>query len=192
MKKKKRIGILGGTFNPLHFGHLVLAQESLGKLKLDKVIFIPTYLPPHKKIKNTNAYIRYKMVALSCRGNPRFEVSKIELEKRSVSYSVDTLRKLRDRYGENAELFSIIGSDSLNELESWKDIEEVLRLANFIVVNRPGFPVKKLKKKVKLIEIPALDISSSMIRNRVRHSQSIKYLVPESVRKFIIKHRLYK
>lgn len=190
--KRKRIGILGGTFNPPHLGHFVLAQETLKKLKLDKVIFIPTYIPPHKKIKSNNAYMRYKMVALACRGNPRFELSKIELEKGSVSYSVDTLRKLRNKYGKNAELFFIIGSDSLNELRSWKDIDEVLKLANFIVANRPGFPVKKLKRKVKLIEIASLDISSSMIRDRLRHSQSIRYLVPESVRKFIMKHRLYK
>ena len=192
MKKKKRIGILGGTFNPPHLGHLILAQESLKTLKLDKVTFIPTYISPHKKLWDSNAYMRYKMVKLACKGNAKFEVSKIELKDGAVSYSVNTLRKLRDKYGENTELFFITGSDSLNELESWKDITEVLRLTNFVVANRSGFPVKKLKREVKLIKIPALDISSSMIRNRVRRSQPIKYLVPEPVRKFIIKHRLYK
>lgn len=190
--KRKRIGILGGTFNPPHLGHLVLAQESLRKLRLDKVIFMPTYIPPHKKVRDNNAYMRYKMAILACKGNPKFEVSKIEIKKRSVSYSVDTLKRLRKKYGEDAELFFIIGSDSLNELDKWKDVNEVLKLANFIVANRLGFPTKKLKRRVKLIEMPALDISSSMIRDRVRRSQSVRYLVPESVRKFIIQHRLYK
>ena len=189
---KKRIGILGGTFDPPHLGHLVLAQETLRRLKLDKVIFIPTYLPPHKKIKENNAYMRYKMVLLACKDNPRFEVSRIEIKKKAVSYSVDTLKKLRRKYGKDAELFFLVGSDSLSELENWKDVNEVLRLANFVVASRPGFPAKKLKKRVRLIEIPAINISSSMIRNRVRRSQSIKYLVPEKARRFIIKHRLYK
>jgi nicotinate-nucleotide adenylyltransferase len=192
LRRKIKIGILGGTFNPPHIGHLVLAQESLNKLKLDKVIFIPTYLSPHKKIKNDNAYMRHKMAVLACKGNPKFEVSGIELKKRDVSYSVNTLREFKKRYGEKAELFFIAGSDSLNELESWKDIDEVLKLVKFVVANRPNFPIEKLKRKVKLIEVPALDISSFMIRNRVHNSQPIKYLVPESVRKFIIRHRLYK
>lgn len=192
MSKKRRIGILGGTFDPPHLGHLVLAQEMLRRLKLEEVIFIPTYLPPHKKIKENNTYMRYKMVLLACKDNPRFEVSRIEIKKKAVSYSVDTLRKLRRKYGKDAELFFLVGSDSLSELESWKDVNEVLRLANFVVASRPGFPAKRLKKRVRLIEIPAINISSSMIRNRVRQSQSIKYLVPEKVRRFIIKYRLYK
>ena len=192
MGKKKRIGIFGGTFNPPHLGHLVLAQESLRKLKLEEVIFIPARIPPHKEIKDNNANMRRKMVALACRDNPQFKVSGIEFKRRAVSYSVDTLRRLRKRYGKNAELFFITGSDSLNELESWKNIDEVLKLSNFVVAVRPGFPATKLKRKVKFIEIPALDISSSMIRDRVRRSRSIRYLVPGPVRNFIIKHGLYR
>jgi nicotinate-nucleotide adenylyltransferase len=191
LKKKKRIGVLGGTFNPPHYGHLVLAQESLKKLHLDKVIFIPTYISPHKKIRDDNAYKRYKMAALACAGNPKFEVSNIEIKKRKVSYSVNTLRELKKKYGKDAELFFITGSDSLNELESWKEVGEVLKLANFIVANRPGSPVKKLRKKVKAIEISAPDISSSMIRERVRRRLSIENLVPDSVRNFILRHKLY-
>ena len=189
---RKRIGILGGTFNPPHYGHLALAQESLKKLKLDKVVFIPAYMPPHKEIKDNKAYMRHKMVSLACKGNPRFEVSKIELKKKAVSYSIDTLKNLRCKYGKRAELFFITGSDSLKELESWKDINKILKLANFVVATRPGFPAVKTKRKVKIVRIPALDISSSMIRSRLRLSRSIRYLVPEKVRKFIIKHKLYK
>lgn len=191
LRKKKRIGILGGTFNPPHAGHLILAEEALKQLKLDKVVFIPAYIPPHKTVKDNNAYTRYKMVDLACKGNPKFEVSKVELEKKSVSYSVDTLRELKSKYGANTELFFITGSDSLNELESWKNITEVLKLANFVVANRPGFSVNKIKRKLRMIEIPALDISSSMIRDRVRRSQTIKNLLPDAVREFIIKHGLY-
>lgn len=192
MRKRRRIGILGGTFNPPHLGHLVLAREVLNKLKLDKVLFIPAYIPPHKKIKDNNAYLRYRMVLLACKGNSKFEVSKIELERKTISYSVDTLQKLWNRYGKDIELFFIIGSDSLDELENWKDIDKILRLAKLIVVNRPGFPVKRVSSKIKQIKIPALDISSSMIRDRMRNSKSIRYLVPELVRKFIIKNKLYK
>ena len=192
MRKRHRIGILGGTFNPPHLGHLVLAREVLNKLKLDKVLFIPAYIPPHKKIKDNNAYLRYRMVLLACKGNSKFEVSKIELERKTISYSVDTLQKLWNRYGKDIELFFIIGSDSLDELENWKDIDKILRLAKLIVVNRPGFPVKRVSSKIKQIKIPALDISSSMIRDRMRNSKSIRYLVPELVRKFIIKNKLYK
>jgi len=192
LRKRRRIGILGGTFNPPHLGHLVLAREVLNKLKLDKVLFIPAYIPPHKKIKDNNAYLRYRMVLLACKGNSKFEVSKIELERKTISYSVDTLQKLWNRYGKDIELFFIIGSDSLDELENWKDIDKILRLAKLIVVNRPGFPVKRVSSKIKQIKIPALDISSSMIRDRMRNSKSIRYLVPELVRKFIIKNKLYK
>ena len=189
--KKRRIGILGGTFNPPHVGHLALAAESLRRLKLEKVIFVPTLIPPHKKIGDNNALRRYKMVSLACKDNPKFEVSKIELKRKSVSYSVETLRRLKKKYGKNAELFFITGSDSLDELESWKNIDEILKLANFIVALRPGFPIKKLRRGIKLIKIPVPDISSSTIRERARLSRQIRSLVPESVRRYIIKNKLY-
>jgi len=190
--KGKRIGILGGTFNPPHIGHLVLAQEALKQLNLEKIIFIPTFIPPHKKVKDNNAYVRYRMAALSCAGNPHFEASRIELKRRSVSYSVDTLQALKNKYGKNAKLFFITGSDSLGELESWRKIGRILKLATFVIAVRPGFPVRKTKRKIKFIRIPEVGLSSSMIRDRVRRLQPIKYMVPEPVRKFIIKHRLYK
>ena len=190
--KKKRIGILGGTFNPPHFGHLLLAQESLIKLKLDKVIFIPAFMPPHKAVKRTSARMRHKMVTLACKGNPKFEVSGIELERKAVSYSVDTLRRLGNKYRKGTELFFITGSDSLGELATWKDIDEILKLAKFVVALRPGFPISGPKQKVRFIKIPLLGISSSMVRGRLRLSQPIRYLVPGPVRKFIIKHRLYR
>jgi len=190
--KNGRIGILGGTFNPPHIGHLILAQEALIRLRLDKVIFIPTYLPPHKKVRDDNAYNRYKMAVLACKGNPNFAVSKIEIGKSSVSYSVETLRRLKKSYGKGARLFFLVGSD--NDLKTWRDIEVALDLATFVVANRPGSRAGK-KGGVRTISIPSVDISSSEVRKRVRLSQStesIRYLVPESVRDFIKKNRLYK
>ncbi|MDD5679669.1 MAG: nicotinate-nucleotide adenylyltransferase [Candidatus Omnitrophica bacterium] len=187
--KKLRIGILGGTFNPPHFGHLVLAQEALCQLKLNKVIFIPAFIPPHKKVEKDKPLMRYKMIALACKGNPAFRISTIELKRKAVSYSVDTLRAFKKRYGKKAELFFIIGSDSLSELKNWKNSRELLTLAHFVVAPRPQF---SLRKNIKAIEMPLIDISSSGIRNRIRKSLSIRYLVPEDVRKFIEKNRLYK
>jgi len=192
LKKKLRIGILGGTFNPPHLGHLVLAEESIRQLKLDKVIFIPAFIPPHKELEKNNPEIRYKMAALACKGNPAFEVSMIEIKRSAVSYSVDTLRAFKKQYGKEAELFFIIGSDSLGELKDWKHSGELFKLAHFVVAARPGFSARSLKKGIRAIEMPLVDVSSSDIRNRVKKSFSIKYLVPEDVRKFIEKNGLYK
>ncbi|MEA3305490.1 MAG: nicotinate-nucleotide adenylyltransferase [Candidatus Omnitrophota bacterium] len=192
MEKKRRIGIFGGTFNPPHLGHLVLAREALEKLKLDKIIFIPSYLPPHKKIGKNNAYMRCRMVSLACKGNPAFKVSKIELERKTVSYSVDTLKRLKRQYGKKAKLFFIIGSDSLYGLETWKHAKKLFTLTDFVVGERPGFPIRKTGRKIKVIKIPLLDISSSMLRSRVRRCLSIRYTVPERVRDFIERYGLYK
>jgi len=183
---------LGGTFNPPHMGHLLLAQEAMDKFALEKIIFIPTAIPPHKRIRRDSAELRYKMVKLACKENPKFEASKIELQRSGVSYSVDTLRTLKKKYGRETELYFIAGSDSLTELETWKNIEEVLKLAHFIVAERPGFSSQPPKRKIRLIRTPGLDISSSIIRKRIRHSQSIRYLVPETVRRFIEKNKLYR
>ena len=192
MKKKQRIGILGGTFNPPHFGHLMLAEEALRQLKLDKVIFIPALLPPHKRLRNDDPRMRYKMAVLACKDNPAFLVSTIELDRNSVSYSVDTLGELKKRYGASAEFFFITGSDSLRELKSWKENKKLFTLAHFVVARRPGFPIRGRKPGMMLIEMIPLDISSSMIRNRIKGSLSVKRLVPAAVVKFIKKHRLYK
>ena len=183
---------MGGAFNPPHLGHLVLAQEALEKLKLEKIIFMPSYIPPHKKIGRDNAYRRYRMISLASKDNPAFQVSGIELERREVSYSVETLKILKKQYGRETELFFIIGSDSLFNLRRWKDEKELFKLANFVVGERPGFPIRKIRKKIKLIRMPLLDISSSMIRSRLRRSLPVRYIIPEKVRRFIEKSGLYK
>lgn len=191
-RKKLRIGILGGTFNPPHLGHIALAGEAARRLELDKVIFIPALLPPHKTLKDNNPSLRYKMVVLACRNNPLFEVSTLELDRNKVSYSVDTLRELKKMYGPSAQFFFITGSDSLKELKTWKENKKLLKLARFVVAKRPGFPVQGLKRGMIVLDAPFLEIASFEIRKRVKSSRSIKRLVPEAVRKFIKDKGLYK
>ncbi|MFH0840066.1 MAG: nicotinate-nucleotide adenylyltransferase [Candidatus Omnitrophota bacterium] len=192
MKKKIRIGILGGTFNPPHLGHIALAREAARQLELDKVIFIPALLPPHKTLKDNNPSLRYKMAALACRNNPLFEISTIELDRNGISYSVDTLRELKKIYGASARFFFLTGSDSLKELKTWKESKKLLKLTYFVVAKRPGFPMRGTKRGMTVLNAPLLDISSSVIRKRVKKSLSIKQLVPEAVRKFIKDKGLYK
>ncbi len=183
---------MGGTFDPPHLGHLILAEEAVRQLNLDKVIFMPSFIPPHKKVRQNNPQSRYRMAALSCNGNPAFEASRIEIDRGSVSYSVDTLRTLKKKYGNRAELFFIIGSDWVRSLNKWKNIKEILRLARFAVAARPEARVRNLKKGLVVINMPLIGISSTDIRHRVKKYASIRYLVPEAVEKFIKKSRLYK
>ncbi|MDD5448989.1 MAG: nicotinate-nucleotide adenylyltransferase [Candidatus Omnitrophica bacterium] len=187
-----KIGILGGTFNPIHIGHLILAEEALHKLNLDKIIFVPSYLPPHKEEEVIlDAAHRFKMVSLAVKGNPRFEVSKIEIDAREKSYSVDTIKKFKAQFPPDTEFFFITGSDSLKELFSWKKIDEILALSNFIVANRPGFPIQGVPKAIQMVAITGMEISSSDIRKRLKEARSIRYLVPDAVREYIEKSKLY-
>lgn len=188
-----RIGILGGTFNPVHVGHLVLAEEAKEKLNLDKVIFAPAYIPPHKKDEElADANDRFKMVELAIRGNPCFEVSAFEIDAKTTSYSVETLKEFKKKYGEETKLFFITGADSLGELFSWKEIDEIFKLSQFIVANRPGYEITNVPENVDVVTITPLEISSSQIRKKIKEGKSIRYLVPEPVREYIIARRLYK
>lgn len=188
-----RIGILGGTFNPIHLGHLVLAEEAKEKLNLDKVIFVPAYIPPHKKDEEiVEANHRLKMVELAAKGNPCFEVSPFEIDAKTTSYSVETLREFKKRYGEDTKLFFITGADSLGELFSWKELDEIFKLSQFIVTNRPGYDIANVPKEIEVVTITSLEVSSSQIRKKIKENKSIRYLVPESVREYIIAKRLYK
>ena len=188
-----RIGILGGTFNPIHIAHLILAEEALLKLKLDKVVFVPTYIPPHKNIEGAiKPKDRLKMVELAIEDNSSFEVSTFELDSKKRSYSIDTLKSFRDIYGEEAQLFFITGSDLLKDLFSWKNVNEIFKMSKFIVANRPGYPVKDVPEEVETVVITPIEVSSEDIRKRLKEDRSIRYLVPEKVRSYIIKHKLYK
>ncbi|MFC1709152.1 nicotinate-nucleotide adenylyltransferase [Candidatus Omnitrophota bacterium] len=187
-----RIGIFGGTFNPVHFGHLVLAQQAYEKLNLDKVIFIPSFYPPHKKSSDiASAVHRYNMVKLAIQGNSRFKVSNIEINRRGRSFSIDTLRQLKKIYPK-AKLFFISGSDVSDQISKWKSIDQILLLAKFVLAKRPGYRLKKYNRNISVISITELDISSSMIRRKIKTKKSIRYLMPMRIYRYIKEKRLYK
>jgi len=188
-----RIGILGGTFNPIHMGHLILAEEAVSKMGLDKVIFVPAYIPPHKRLEgSTSAEDRLAMVRLAIDENPNFEVSSIEVEAKNKSYSIDTLKAFKKIYGDEVKLFFLTGSDSLKDLFSWKDIGDIFKVSKFVVAARPGYPMENVPKEVETVVITPIEISSMDIRKRLADNRSIRYLVPENVRAYIIDKRLYK
>ncbi|MBN1871757.1 MAG: nicotinate-nucleotide adenylyltransferase [Candidatus Omnitrophica bacterium] len=187
-----RIGLLGGTFNPPHYGHLILAQWCQQSLGLDKVVFVPAYIPPHKSVRDNRALLRYRMLKLACNENSLFEVSDIEVRRKEVSYSVYTIQRLRASYGKKAKIFFLIGADSYNDLHTWKDVKEIRKLASFVAVNRPGYKIKNKKETFQYVKMPQIDISSSLIRKRVRSGMSIKYLTPDAVIDLISRYNMYK
>jgi nicotinate-nucleotide adenylyltransferase len=199
-----KIAIMGGTFDPIHYGHLVAAEAVRDRFQLDKVIFIPAGNPPHKNIKNiTDSIHRYNMTMLATATNPYFEVSRIEIDRIGITYTVDTIKELRKEYGTVVELFFITGADALLEILTWHKVEELLELCHFVAATRPGFNLKDLEQKlyeikskyskeIFHIEIPSLAISSTDIRDRVKSNHTIKYLLPESVEQYIHKYGLYR
>ena len=188
-----RIGILGGTFNPIHTGHLILAEEAYFKLKLDKLIFVPAFIPPHKSTSDViSAKDRLEMVRLAIEDNPAFEISTYEIDSKKKSYSIDTLKEFRNIYGDEALLCFITGSDSLKDLFSWKNINDIFKISKFIVANRPGYPLKDIPKEADTVVITPIEVSSEDIRKRLKEGKSIRYLVPEKVRKYILEHNLYR
>lgn len=199
---KQKIGIMGGTFDPIHIGHLVTAEAVRMEFGLDKVLFIPAGQPPHKETTTiTGAHHRYFMTVMAICSNPYFCVSDMEMERQGPSYTIDTVRDLIQKYGDNAELFFITGADAIQELHTWKDVHLLFDLCHFIAAPRPG-SMDRLdeviacfgeigKQKIHRLSTPELEISSTDIRERVRNGQSIKYVVPESVEAYIIKEGLY-
>jgi nicotinate-nucleotide adenylyltransferase len=215
---EERIGFLGGTFNPIHLGHLRAAEEVQARFSLATVLFIPSYIPPHKlTIEMAAPEDRLAMVKLAVRGMPHFAVSSIEIDDQQTSYSIITLDKVKKVYPE-ARLFFIVGVDAFLEIETWKSYRDVLEQCRFIVVSRPGHRLDQAKKvlpeefgdkildvrgpsgigqclilehQIFLVDTQALDISSTEIRRRIRRGQPIKGLVPEAVEEYIKKKKLY-
>jgi nicotinate-nucleotide adenylyltransferase len=193
---------MGGTFDPIHFGHLVAAEEALVQFNLDRVIFMPTGTPVAKThIAVTPAEHRYLMTVIATAANPDFDVSRLEVDRPGATYTVDTLEALRDIHGPAAELFFITGTDAVWEIVSWKDAEKVADLATFIAATRPGYDLNAARAAnesaatrfaIEFIEVPALAISSTDLRRRVAERRSIRYLTPEPVVSYIEKHRLYR
>ena len=217
-EKDERIGLLGGTFNPVHRGHLRAAEEVLRRFALDRVLFIPSYLPPHKRTRGmASPEDRFAMVELALRSHPRLLASPLEIEAEERSYSIITLNRVKAIYPD-AMIFFILGVDAFLEIETWKSYREVLEQCRFIVISRPGFDLAAARGALPpdyqesfqdvgaaervgadllatfrtfLLSIPALDISSTDIRRRIKNGQPIQGLVPEAVEEYIRRKSLY-
>ncbi|MFH1612826.1 MAG: nicotinate-nucleotide adenylyltransferase [bacterium] len=181
-------GILGGTFNPIHNGHLIIAKEIQEIFSLEKILFIPSANPPHKKIEIIDKSHRFNMVKLAISSNPNFSISDIEMKKSGKSYSIETIQKLKKKYPV-IDFYFIIGIDAFLEIFKWKKALKLISICNFIVINRQGYKLEdiseKVKKQVIIQEISNIDISSSKIRTLIKNKKSIKYLVPEKVEQYI-------
>ena len=211
-------GLFGGTYDPIHLGHLRCAEEVLEIFDLNRIIFVPASKPPHKiDAEITSFYHREQMITLAIEGNPVFSFSNVEKERKDTSYSVETVEYILKKYMENLELYFILGQDAFHAIQTWKDWQRLLLLCNFVVMTRPGYEDRGLEgilpadfasrftydDTVKGFRGPTghfiyfrgvtfLDISSSDIRQRIRAGKSIKYLVPDAVRHYIAKNSLYR
>lgn len=194
-----RIGIMGGTFDPIHIGHLVCAEEARMQFGLDTVIFMPAGHPALKPDTITSAEDRYLMTVLATASNPNFQVSRLEIDRPGLTYTIDTIRTLKEQYP-NSELFFITGADAVFEILSWKDAEELSTLVTFIAATRPGYDLHAAEKdhgqaialfKIEYIVVPALAVSSTDLRARCAAGKDIRYLTLDTVAGYIAKNRLY-
>ncbi|MFB0533675.1 MAG: nicotinate-nucleotide adenylyltransferase [Anaerolineae bacterium] len=196
-----RVGVLGGTFDPIHIGHLVSAEEAWVELKLERVVFIPAGLPPHK-LDHVMSPVEHRlaMVELAIASNPHFAVSRADIDRFGPCYTVDTIELLRDEWGPGVEIYFIMGSDSLLDILTWHNPRRLIRLCRFAVVSRPGYQVDLdeldallpgVASRVHMLNAPQLAISSTDIQRRVREGLSIKYQVPKEVEDYIYQHKLY-
>jgi len=191
--RRQRIGVMGGTFDPIHHGHLVAASEVAHHFDLDEVVFVPTG-QPYQKPDATSGEHRYLMSVIATASNPNFRVSRVDVDRVGPTYTIDTLQDLRDEHPDT-DLFFISGADAIAQILDWKDARELWQLAHFIAVSRPGHPlsVRALPEgDVSLLEVPALAISSTDCRRRVEEGFPVWYLVPDGVVQYISKHRLYR
>ena len=187
-----KVGILGGTFNPVHIGHLILAEEAREKLGLGKIIFVPANLPPHKDNGDiADAGKRLEMLKLAVKGNKHFGVSDIEIKRQGRSYTIDTIREFKKKYP-SEELYFIIGSDLLKYLDAWKDLNEINKMVKFVAATRPGYPLESIPSYIETLKIRAVDVSGFEVRECIKENKSFRYLVPEAVFNFINKKKLYK
>ncbi len=192
----RRLGVMGGTFDPVHHGHLVAASEVAGRFDLDEVVFVPTGEPWQKGGRRVaGAEHRYLMTVIATASNPRFSVSRVDLDRDGPTYTIDTLTDLRAERGGDVEMYFITGADALAQILSWRDADRLAGLAHFVGVTRPGHVLADPglpAGRVSLVEIPALAISSSDCRERVGLNQPIWYLVPDGVVQYIAKSGLYR
>ena len=197
--RRYRLGVMGGTFDPIHHGHLVAASEVAAEFGLDEVVFVPTGVPWQKRERDVSmAEDRYLMTVIATASNPRFSVSRVDIDREGDTYTVDTLRDLREERGEDTDLFFITGADAVRQILTWRGVDQLFDLAHFIGVTRPGVPMTRddlshlPEGSVTLLEVPALAISSTDCRARVREGNPVWYLVPDGVVQYIAKHHLYR
>lgn len=203
MADRRRMGVMGGTFDPIHYGHLVAAESARATFRLERVIFVPAGQPPHKPAEAvTAAEHRYAMTVLATASNPYFTVSRLEIDRPGPSYTVDTINQLHAAWGPGVAWYFITGADAMLEILGWKQSAALLRSCEFVAATRPGTPTARLRAAVKALErehgprfhsivVPGVATSSSEVRARVRRGDPIRYLVPEPVEAYISKHGLY-
>ncbi|GGJ48291.1 nicotinate-nucleotide adenylyltransferase [Virgibacillus salexigens] len=185
----KHIGILGGTFDPPHMGHLIIAEEVRIALQLDEVWFIPSYTPPHKAQTKTSARDRLNMVKRAIQDNPFFKVNTIELERSGKSYTIQTIKDLQEQHTDTTFYF-IIGGDMIEYLPKWHRIEELIQLIEFVGVQRPNYSIET-PYPITVVDIPLMEISSTFLRDRMRQNRSVHYFLPPSVYNYMKEHQLY-
>ncbi len=187
------IGLLGGTFDPVHNGHLALARTAFDALHLEKVVFIPAFIPPHKESKSIMSVShRLRMLELSLLENPFCEISDIEIKKNKKVFTIDTLQELKRNYPRDVRLFFLVGSDFIHEYHTWKEPAELLELATFIIASRPGFSYTILPQGMQVLEGNFPDISSTDIRDKLKKREDVSDLLPPNVLSYIKKHALYR
>jgi nicotinate-nucleotide adenylyltransferase len=197
-----RLGIMGGTFDPIHYGHLVTAESARWEFKLDRVMFVPSGQPPHKPAAGvSDPEHRYCLTLLATASNPGFLVSRIEIDRPGASYAVDTVKQVFKELGDPLDLYFITGADAVLEISTWRDVPELFSRCTFVAATRPGFDLRELpaglslprdvKDKIRFLEVPMLAISSTDIRQRVQAGKPVRYLLPESVEEYIEQHQLY-
>ncbi len=202
----RRVGVLGGTFDPVHYGHLVIAEEVYATLQLTEIVFVPAGQPPHKtNIEITSEVHRLEMLELAIVSNPHFTISRVDLDRPGPSYTIDTLQLLRKQWGENTAIYFIIGGDSLEDLLSWHDPSGILEQLTYLVaVRRPGYNesgayydrlethLPGIKQRLLVVDAPQFDISATDLRQRILEGRPIKYQTPESVESYIVQYELYR
>ena len=197
----KRVGIFGGSFNPIHIGHLVIAEAAWQEFHLEKVVFIPSGDTPNKDMHHIDKELRYEMVKKAIEGNPHFCISSIEKDRTGPSYTVDTIHLLQQKYGDAYEFYFICGTDAVADLPTWKYNRELLEACHFICASRPGNEERIEQsiayfgalgqRKIHFLRTPELAISSTILRNRIAESKSVRYFIPDAVIGYIKKYHLY-
>jgi len=197
-----RVGVIGGTFDPIHTGHLIIAEGARDALDLQRVIFVPAGQPPHKRSSRISpAEHRLEMVRLAIAGNGYFTASRVDIDREGPSYTVDTIRLLHDAWGSDVRIYFLIGGDSLAELPTWYQPQRLLEICQVVAVPRPGYEldlesldveIPGAAERIQMLSMPLVDLSATEIRDRVRDRRSIRYLVPDAVERYIYRHRLYR